>query len=309
MNEPEVRLHDVTITGDGEVDRSAVLAAIERAVAEATLDGCGVAERRAGRRSRPRWPRAGSHEDRRRLRRVEVATTTLWRCGGRDCGAGECEHDENKLHRHASGPGPDQAPGIVHEVLRSSGSPLPTGVRATMEQQFGHDFADVRIHTDAAAGRSAAAVNALAYTVGRHVVFGTGHYDPASASGQQLLRHELSHAADAGPGAAVPEWQPARQHASGHPGAAGSPGGGDNCQTVDRERQHSRGGGPATTGSPASDSTGPRPAVAGNHGVQHPVRAQLDAGRGPAPAQCLRTASPHLPRRRWGSSRRLARIC
>ncbi len=37
MTEQEVRLHDVSIHGD--VDRSVVLAAIERAVAAATLDG------------------------------------------------------------------------------------------------------------------------------------------------------------------------------------------------------------------------------------------------------------------------------
>ncbi len=196
----EVRLHDVTISGD--VDSRAVLAAIERAVAAATQTGrptTQVVQRAVAAQS----PRAGSHETA-ATPQVEVAPATLWRCGGRDCGAGECEHDENKLHRHASGPGPDYAPGIVHEVLRTSGAPLPTGVRGTMEQHLGHDFADVRIHTDAAAGRSATAVNALAYTVGRHVVFGAGHYDPASASGQRLLRHELSHAADAGPGAAPP---------------------------------------------------------------------------------------------------------
>ena len=43
MNEQEVRLHDVTVSGDG-VDRSAVLAAIERAVADATLHGTGSPE-------------------------------------------------------------------------------------------------------------------------------------------------------------------------------------------------------------------------------------------------------------------------
>ncbi len=56
---------------------------------------------------------------------VEAPAITLWRCGGRDCAAREGEHDEDALHRRASGPGPDYAPGIVHEVLRSSGAPLP----------------------------------------------------------------------------------------------------------------------------------------------------------------------------------------
>ncbi|MFC5175314.1 eCIS core domain-containing protein [Nocardioides taihuensis] len=34
---------------------------------------------------------------------TEVAATTVWRCGGRQCGAGECAHEEDELHRHASG--------------------------------------------------------------------------------------------------------------------------------------------------------------------------------------------------------------
>ncbi len=32
-------------------------------------------------------------------------TTTLWRCGGRQCGAGECDHDEDTLHRRATDAG------------------------------------------------------------------------------------------------------------------------------------------------------------------------------------------------------------
>jgi hypothetical protein len=52
---------------------------------------------------------------------------TLWRCGGRQCGAGECEHEDGELHRHAAGGGPAYAPPIVHDVLRASGTPLPAG--------------------------------------------------------------------------------------------------------------------------------------------------------------------------------------
>jgi hypothetical protein len=62
-----------------------------------------------------------------------------------------------------------------------------------MEPRFGFDFSNVRVHTDARAAESAQAVNALAYTVGRNVVFGTGQYAPATSSGQQLLAHELVH--------------------------------------------------------------------------------------------------------------------
>jgi hypothetical protein len=62
-----------------------------------------------------------------------------------------------------------------------------------MESRFGHDFSQVRIHTDAKAVASARRVNALAYTVGRNVVFGAGQYAPESRAGQGLLAHELTH--------------------------------------------------------------------------------------------------------------------
>jgi hypothetical protein len=62
-----------------------------------------------------------------------------------------------------------------------------------MEPRFGHDFSRVRVHADARAADSARAVNALAYTVGRDVVFGGGQYVPQSAAGLRLIAHELVH--------------------------------------------------------------------------------------------------------------------
>jgi hypothetical protein len=67
-----------------------------------------------------------------------------------------------------------------------------------MESRFGHDFRRVRVHTDAKAAESARAVNALAYTVGRDVVFENGRYPPHSIEGQRLLAHELAHVAQQG---------------------------------------------------------------------------------------------------------------
>jgi hypothetical protein len=49
------------------------------------------------------------------------------------------------------------------------------------------------VHTDARAAESARAVNALAYTVGRDVVFGTGQYTPETKTGMKLMAHELTH--------------------------------------------------------------------------------------------------------------------
>lgn len=62
------------------------------------------------------------------------------------------------------------------------------------------DLGAVRVHTDARAAESAAAVHARAYTVGSHIVFGAGEYAPASAAGRELLAHELAHVAQQGMG-------------------------------------------------------------------------------------------------------------
>ena len=104
----------------------------------------------------------------------------------------------------ATGGEPNTAPVIVHEVLRGPGQPLPPAVRGTMEAMLGQDFADVQVHTGTRAGESAAAVSAQAYTVGRHVVFAPGRFEPGTAAGQRLLAHELTHAAGHQPGAPTP---------------------------------------------------------------------------------------------------------
>jgi hypothetical protein len=62
-----------------------------------------------------------------------------------------------------------------------------------MEARFGHDFSKVRIHSDAPAARSAADLNARAYTFGESIVFGQDQYYPRHPEGQRLLAHELAH--------------------------------------------------------------------------------------------------------------------
>jgi hypothetical protein len=68
-----------------------------------------------------------------------------------------------------------------------------------MEPRFGHDFSQVRVHTEAKAAESARAVNALAYTVGRALVFGAGQYAPGTTEGWRLLAHELAHTVQQAP--------------------------------------------------------------------------------------------------------------
>jgi hypothetical protein len=77
--------------------------------------------------------------------------------------------------------------------IRDGGQPLPQSARAFFEPRFGHDFSQVRVHNDTQAAESAEAINALAYTIRRDVVFGAGQYSPGTSSGRKLLAHELTH--------------------------------------------------------------------------------------------------------------------
>jgi len=119
-------------------------------------------------------------------------------CGGAAGPSGECEACHGKRlgalqRKEANTQAPNTVPSIVHDVLRSHGQPLDPATRAFVEPRFGHDFGHVRLHTDAQAAESARAVNALAYTVGPHVVFGVGQYAPQTAQGKQTVIHELTH--------------------------------------------------------------------------------------------------------------------
>ena len=90
------------------------------------------------------------------------------------------------------------------DAMRGSGQPLSASDRAFFEPRFGYDFSHVRIHTDAAAARSAREVNALAYTVGRDIVFGAARYAPDTSEGKKLLAHELTHTIQQGHSVRLP---------------------------------------------------------------------------------------------------------
>ncbi len=73
------------------------------------------------------------------------------------------------------------------------GSVLPDGIRAEMEQGFGADFGNVRIHTGALAVGMNEDLHAQAFAHGRDIYFNTGKYNPATPAGKMLLAHELTH--------------------------------------------------------------------------------------------------------------------
>lgn len=100
----------------------------------------------------------------------------------------------SNIHRDAN-----EVPSVVHDVLRSPSQPIDQVTRDFMEPRFGYDFSAVRVHTGEKAAKSALAVNSLAYTVGRHVVFGAGKYSSGTTTDERhLLAHELTHVAQQG---------------------------------------------------------------------------------------------------------------
>jgi hypothetical protein len=107
-----------------------------------------------------------------------------------------CEQKEESLQaKESSGRIPGESPTIEGQVtaLQGGGQPLPEFVRAFFEPRFGYDLSDVRIHTNARAAQSARSINALAYCVGRDIVFAAGQYAPQTMPGRRLLAHELTH--------------------------------------------------------------------------------------------------------------------
>lgn len=82
---------------------------------------------------------------------------------------------------------------IVRDGVSGGGHRLPSSLGSLFGTRFGHDFGDVRLHTDGRAASSAKAIRAKAYTVGSDVVFGAGQYSPDSPGGRWLIAHELAH--------------------------------------------------------------------------------------------------------------------
>jgi hypothetical protein len=79
------------------------------------------------------------------------------------------------------------------DQARGGGRPMDSDVQANMENSFGADFGGVRIHTGAHAESLNRSLSAKAFTTGRDIFFGEGHYNPGSSAGRELLAHELTH--------------------------------------------------------------------------------------------------------------------
>lgn len=90
----------------------------------------------------------------------------------------------------------NEASSSVESRLNSTagkGTSLPADERSNLEQSFGADFSQVRIHTDSTAQQLSKDLNAQAFTRGSDIYFNAGKYDTNSSTGKHLLAHELTH--------------------------------------------------------------------------------------------------------------------
>ena len=107
----------------------------------------------------------------------------------------EDKKEEEKVQKKEGAGSSGSTGGINSYVssLSSKGSPLPALANQFYSSRMGYDFSNVKVHTDKEAATSAKEVNAKAYTIGNHVVFNDGQFNTDSATGKQLMAHELAH--------------------------------------------------------------------------------------------------------------------
>ena len=76
---------------------------------------------------------------------------------------------------------------------QGNGQALPKQTRRFMESRFGHDFSQVKVHTDSQASQLNRDLGAKAFTHSQNIYFGASNYHPDSSDGKRLIAHELTH--------------------------------------------------------------------------------------------------------------------
>ena len=125
-------------------------------------------------------------------RRANVRLQRHCACSPHTSSGGVCQCDE-KGPKESAAVGRGGTLSHVDEVIRSPGAALDYDTRRSMESRFSHDFSNVRVHIGDRSDESTRALSAIAYTVGRDIVFARGQYAPNSETGNTILVHELAH--------------------------------------------------------------------------------------------------------------------
>jgi len=76
---------------------------------------------------------------------------------------------------------------------RGSGASLPKELQTEVGRKLGHDFSNVRLHTDEKADKLSRTINARAFTIGSDIYFKGGVFAPTTREGRETLIHELTH--------------------------------------------------------------------------------------------------------------------
>lgn len=128
-------------------------------------------------------------------------TPFIQRCG---CGGYDDEHvrlkEESAPQTQPAVSKKSDGSGTVDDTLSNritssmgAGKPMEAGTRAFMENRFGTDFGDVKIHNGDESAQMSKALNAKAFTIKNNIYFNNGHYQPETDTGKHLLAHELTH--------------------------------------------------------------------------------------------------------------------
>jgi hypothetical protein len=118
-------------------------------------------------------------------------------CGGTCASCRQHEEESRLVQRNAAGPAT-----MVAAIPNTAGAPLDESTRGFMEARLGHDFRDVRVHTDGGSADAAQQMQANAFTTGREIYFSEGKYQPQTQEGRHLIAHELTHVAQQESGSA-----------------------------------------------------------------------------------------------------------
>lgn len=124
-----------------------------------------------------------------------VMRTAKCACGG---GCPQCQQSADLPVSQPHDTSETEAENVANKVMRMSdsrrsGIHLDPATQFFMQSRLGADFSTVRIHTDAEAADLSRLLSAQAFTVGNHIYFNEGRYQPESQTGKHLLAHELTH--------------------------------------------------------------------------------------------------------------------
>lgn len=131
-------------------------------------------------------------EEEEKLQREEGSAEDNFR--GEQIECAQCEDDDAKsIQRKGRQQVNTSTNSLIENTLQSTGQSMDGATRGFMENRFGYDFSNVRIHNDSQAHQSASEINALAYTHKNQIAFASGQYQPHTYEGKKLLAHELTH--------------------------------------------------------------------------------------------------------------------